>query len=157
MTGEEQRNVVTVDWVSEVMTHLFLSPEAQGRTYHISPDVKLTPRQLINACYKYFNSAGVEFSGNDQSAGDDVGDFEKNFLPNVGIYHSYDRCDPEFDHRNLKSFAGHIPCPAIDEEMIHNFLRFGEKDRWGKRKTSQSSSALNVDFMQPVIPQIPTS
>ena len=144
MTGDEKRNVVTVDWVSEVMTRLFLTKEAHGQTYHLSPDEKLTPRQLIESCYKYFNSAGVEFCGNCDPKDQELGEFEKNFLSNVGIYNSYDRCDPVFDNHNLKEFAGDIPCPVIDEPTIHKFLRFGEKDRWGKRRPAPPASEFKA-------------
>lgn len=140
MTGDEQRNVVTVDWVSKVMTRLFVDPTAHGKTFHLSPDNKLTPRQLIESCYKYFNSSGVEFCGNCDPKDKKLGEFEKNFLSNVGIYNSYDRCDPLFNNENLKQFAGDIPCPVIDEATIHRFLRFGEKDRWGKRRAAPPAS-----------------
>lgn len=134
MTGDEQRNVVSVDWVSNVMCHLFGNANAHGRVFHLSPDHKLTPRQLIESCYKYFHSAGVEFCANRDPNDSDLGEFEKNFLSNVGIYHSYDRSDPIFDTENLKRFAGDILCPEIDESTIHRFLEFGELDRWGKKR-----------------------
>lgn len=155
MTGNEPRNVVTVDWVSQVMTHLFLQPAAHGKTFHLSPDVKLTPRQLIEACYKYFGSAGVEFCGSRFPEEHELGDFEKNFLPNVGVYHSYDRCDPHFDHQNLKRHAGHIPCPVIDEPTIHRFLRFGEQDRWGKRRRNRVMASQPV-VSEPAVIAAPT-
>lgn len=144
MSGDERRNVVTVDWVSSVMTRLYTTPAALGGTYHVSPDEKLTPRQVIEACYKYFNSAGVEFCGSSQSKGQELGEFEKNFLTNVGIYNSYDRCDPLFDNRNMKRFAADISCPVIDQTTIHRFLRFGEQDRWGKRKNQPVPSLFQV-------------
>lgn len=143
MTGDEQRNVVTVDWVSQVIARLFQDKKAHGSTFHLSPKTKLTPRALIEACYKYFNSTGVEFCGRDTGQ-ETLNDFEKSFMTNIGIYNSYDRCDPAFDTQNLRRHAGDIECPVIDEATIHRFLQFGEFDRWGKRRYKPVCSQFQV-------------
>jgi hypothetical protein len=49
MSGDEPRNVVPVDWVSAVMTHLLGTSAVHGGTYHIAPDDPLTPRRIIDA------------------------------------------------------------------------------------------------------------
>lgn len=151
MTGNEQRNVVTVDWVSAVMTRLMTTPEAHGKTFHLAPDIKLTPRKLIDACYRYFGSAGVEFCGSENGDQPDLGEFERTFLTNVGIYNSYDRCDPVFDDSNAKEFIGDLPCPEIDEAVIHKFLRFGERDKWGKRRPRVVHPACTVSRMSDLL------
>lgn len=143
MTGEEQRNVVTVDWVSKVMTKLFLNPEAHGKTFHLAPTKKLTPKLVIDSCYNYFNSTGVQYVG-PEDLDNPIGKFERDFLSNVGVYTSYDKVDPVFDTTNLKAFAGELVCPEIDEKMIWRFLKFGEGDKWGKRKHRFRSSDFQV-------------
>ena len=50
------------------------------------------------------------------------------------MYNNYESTDPTFDCTNLKRFAGDMPCPAIDEAMLHSYIRYGEEDRWGKRR-----------------------
>jgi thioester reductase-like protein len=144
MTGEEQRNVVTVDWVSEVMTKLFLNSDAHGKTFHIAPTKKLTPKLVIESCYNYFNSTGVQYVG-PEDLNNPIGKFERDFLANVGVYTSYDKVDPIFDTTNLKKFAGGISCPEIDEPMIWRFLKFGENDKWGKRKKRFHCSDFQVE------------
>ena len=104
----------------------------------------MTPRTVIEACCKYFNSTGVEFCGGNNSGVVEQGDFEKSFLPKVGIYNSYDRCDPVFDSQNLQRHASEIECPRIDETTIHQFLKFGEQDKWGKRKPQSVPSDFEV-------------
>ncbi|MCA9203818.1 MAG: SDR family oxidoreductase, partial [Planctomycetales bacterium] len=49
MTGDEPRNIVPVDWVSEAMCRLFTTPAAHGDTYHLAPVNPITPRQIIEA------------------------------------------------------------------------------------------------------------
>ena len=135
--GDQSRNVVPVDWVSDVICEIFNNPNAHGQTYHIAPDVdkRLTPNQVIEACYEYFDSHGVEFIG-EQQVPDNYNqpEYAARILDNVAIYQQYESCDPDFDTTNLKAATGHIKCPVIDKEMIHQYLKFGDEDSWGKRK-----------------------
>jgi thioester reductase-like protein len=144
MTGDERRNVIPVDWSSRAMSHLILSPKAHGHTFHLAPDQCVTPRQIIEAAYRYFHSSGVEYVGYQKLDPETYNDFEREFLPGVTMYNDYEATDPLFDCANLKRFAGDIPCPVIDEAMLHRFLRFGEEDRWGKRRTKKSEFDSSV-------------
>ena len=63
--GDEPRNLVPIDWVSRAISHLVCTPEAHGRTYHLTPDECTCPKEVIEACYEYFHSDGVEFCGPD--------------------------------------------------------------------------------------------
>ncbi len=140
MTGDERRNVVPVDWVSRVMTRLVLDPVAHGNTFHLAPDECLTPRQVINAGYRYFNSTGVEYVGYQRIDPRTYNSFEAEFLPGLAMYSNYASTDPQFDCTNLKRFAADVPCPEIDERVLHIYLRYGEEDRWGKRRVSRTAA-----------------
>ena len=132
-TGEERRNVVPVDWVSKAMTRLYNNRDAHGHTFNMAPDECLTPRQIMEAGYTYFSSKGVEFLGPDYKP-DSYNAFEAETFPGLAMYNNYEKTDPTFDCSNLKRFAGDAPCPKIDEAMLHTYIRFGEADRWGKRR-----------------------
>lgn len=131
--ANKPRNIIAVDWVSRVITHLLLAPEAHGRNYHLTPDRGITPRQVIEYCYEYFNSYGCEFKDHSEINGN-LDPRNKKLIENMEIYQAYAGSDPVFDNTNLKRFAGHIDCPLIDKAMIHRWLAFGEADQWGKRK-----------------------
>ena len=133
MDGDEPRNLVPIDWVSNVITHLVLTPEAHGRTYHLTPDQCTTVREFLDYCYSYFNSTGVKFAGADAEVSAD-NEFAKTFFENAEIYSSYFTSDPSFCKANVKQFAGHLPCPRVDEAMIVRFLEFGKQNNWGKRR-----------------------
>lgn len=134
MTGKEPRNFVPVDWVSSVIAHIFKTPEARGKTFHLTPTQPLTPKQLIDFCCNYFNSTGVEYVGENLPDPSQWTEFEKKFFETLSIYQSYDRTDPEFDLTNLKEHAGHLPCPELDESVLRRYMEYGENDRWGKSK-----------------------
>lgn len=130
-TGDERRNVVPVDWVSKAMTRLYNNPEAHGNTFNLAPEECLTPRQIMEAGYSYFKSKGVEFLGPDYKP-EAYNAFEAETFPGLAMYNDYEKTDPTFDCSNLKRFAGDLPCPKIDEAMLHTYIRYGESDRWGK-------------------------
>ena len=134
LQGDERRNVIPVDWASRVMTHLFLNSDAHGHTFNLAPDECVTARQLIDAGYSFFNSTGVEFIGYGHIDPATYNDLEAAALPGFAMYNNYENTDPTFDCTNLKRFAGHMPCPPIDEAMLHTYIRYGDEDRWGKRR-----------------------
>jgi thioester reductase-like protein len=150
INGDEPRNLVPVDWVSEVIYHLVTTTAAHGRTYHLVPDQCSTARQFIDACCEHYNSGGVEFVGPEQSSSaattgnsnqappkqehstSPKSEFAQLFFENARVYEQYLTTDPLFDKSNLERWAGHLRCPTIDAAMIQRFITFGEQNRWGK-------------------------
>ena len=148
MTGDEPRNIVPVDWVSAVICRLLDTPESHGGTYHITPEVCLTARDLIEAGYKRFNSSGVEFCGKQIAEGTDS-EMTQAASANKSIYDEYETSDPSYDTTELRKFTADLPCPKIDEAMIHKFWEYGEEDRWGKRREPQAKVPFWVaDYLQ---------
>lgn len=154
MSGSEPRNVVPVDWVSAVICRLLNRPEARGNTFHLAPDVPITPRRVVEYCYSYFHSKGVVYCGDEASAEEPISEFEDEFLKSVRLYQSYDRSDPWFDRTNLMRFAADLPCPAIDEAMMHRYLKFGEEDRWGKTRKKAPEVSEDVRSAEERMDQI---
>jgi thioester reductase-like protein len=134
--GDEPRNLVPIDWVSKVISHLVRTPEAHGRTYHLTPDNCTTAKQIVDYCYDYFDSDGVEFAGQ-HAENESTNEFAQTFFDNVDIYSPYETSDPTFSKTNVEQFAGHLPCPSIDREMIFKFLDFGNQNNWGKKRRSK--------------------
>jgi len=134
MTGDEKRNIVPVDWLSTILCRLLETPEAHGDTYHLAPQEPLTPREIVDAGYKYFNSYGVEYCGPEANMAGTAGDMDEAMRERGTIYESYETTDPLFDMTNTQKFAADLPCPRIDVPMLHRFWRYGEEDRWGKRR-----------------------
>jgi len=145
MTGDEKRNIVPVDWVSAVLCRLIETPGAHGGTYHLAPKVPLTPREIIEAGYKYFNSYGVEYFGPEANAAGTAGEMDKAFKENRVIYESYESTDPDFDTSSTDRFTEDLPCPKIDEAMLHRFWKYGEEDRWGKRRPPRAKAPFWAD------------
>ena len=141
MNGDEPRNLVPVDWVSSVICHLVSTEAAHNRAYHLVPDECSTARQFIDACCEYFNSGGVEFVGPDQPL-DAESKFAQLFFENARVYEAYLTSDPIFDKSNVEKYAGHLRCPAIDAAMIRRFIKFGEDNRWGKKRLASPKASV---------------
>jgi len=134
LTGDEQWNIVPVDWVSRTILDLFKNSVARGRTYHLTPRVPLTTRNLFEAAYSYFNSYGVEFCGAGSTEQSKETIFDLVYANELSVYRDYELTDPQFDTTNLQRFARQHPCPDIDHALLHRYWRFGEAHRWGKRR-----------------------
>jgi thioester reductase-like protein len=143
MTGDERRNLVPVDWVSETLTLLLQSPTARGLIFHLAPDRPITTREVIDHTSSYLNSGGLQFVGT--TPPDDMTLLEEMAYMGKGLYESYEDTDPVFSMENLHSIQGVRRCPMIDEAMIHRFLAFGDQDRWGKRRKAPVTVARWVE------------
>jgi len=151
MTGDEKRNMVPVDWVSEVLVRLLGNPAARGLTIHLTPEHPITVRQIIDATSSYLNSGGLEFCGPNKP--DELNDVESFAYSGKGLYEAYEQTDPEFVNATLRRLVPDLPCPVIDEAMIHRFLAYGDADRWGKqRRPAPGISAWAGDLLAALAP-----
>jgi thioester reductase-like protein len=133
LDGNERRNVVPVDWVSKAICRLLDKRASRGRTFHLAPRTPLTPRNFFAAAYGFFNAHGYEFRGKYWKAQADLTVSERAYQAHLKPYEGYEHTDPRFDTSNLDRIMGDLPCPEIDETIVHRYLNFGAQDRWGKR------------------------
>jgi thioester reductase-like protein len=138
LQGDERRNLVTVDWVSQIICELSEVRQARGLTYHLAPQVPYTTRQFFDQAYRLFNCTGLQFTGtagSERTAQVDeaLSKFERAFLGHTALYRDYEQTDPLFDDANLRRLAGHIPCPTIDTVLLERYLRFGQATNWVNR------------------------
>lgn len=142
MTGNERRNIIPVDWVSQVMTRLLETPAARGLTFHIAPKNPITAGEIIRWIADYFHAEGVEFCGPEspeetpvqREDNEDQWLFERMYKENMTTYAPYERTDNLFDVTNTDRFAGDIVCPEMDRTVIYRYIEYGNEDRWGKRR-----------------------
>lgn len=145
MNGDEPRNLVPVDWVSKVVCTVIDDPTAHGKTIHLAPAFRTTPRSIVDSCYEYFNSCGVEYDGPNSPKNEHESAFAKAFFANTKIYQDYERSDPDFDCSNLREHCPHLPCPVVDQAMIHRFLEFGKRDQWGRSRAVPIVEPVDVE------------
>lgn len=146
MTGREERNIIPVEWVSEVIARLIDMPEAHGQTYHLAPETPMTSGDMIRWSAEYFGSTGVEFCGDDPDFEVDKQEeeFANTLIPQLVTYKAYETTDNTYDLTNLKAMLPDLPSPVIDKTVIFRYLEFGENDKWGKAKQKKTKVAFDV-------------
>ncbi len=139
LTGAERRNLVPVDWVSEVIAHLVLHPEHHGHTYHLTPPKPVTAGEIQKAMADYFNLYGPTFSGPAVLEKNDLNDLERAFYDAVTTYQPYWQTEPRFDCANTRRAAPHLGCPPIDQACLRRLIDFAVRDEWGKRRRKRGA------------------
>lgn len=137
VTGNERRNLIPVDWVSAVITHLVHHPQHHGRTYHLTPVEPVTAREIEEAMSSHFGYYGPTFVGPNGLAEGPLSELEELFYDYVARYAPYWTQEPTFDCTNTRTAAPHLPCPKIDVPCFHRLIDFAIQDRWGKRRTQR--------------------
>ncbi len=141
LDGTEDKNLVPVDWVSSVMSHIISNPQHHGSTYHLTPRNPVQIRTIhavLQASAKMF---GTQLFGN-KTAIEDATEIEQFFYEHIRVYDSYWRNDPTFDATNTRKAAPHLPCPHIDYKKLLFLARhaidmnFSWRDKLIKRDAS---------------------
>jgi nucleoside-diphosphate-sugar epimerase len=133
LSGEECKNLVPVNWVSAVCTHIFSRPQHHGRTYHVvtrrPPSLALIADVIQQAVEEYSDLADET----DSLLGDG-GWFIESFKKQVEVYQAYWRDDPQFDDRH-RAAAAPLACPAMDAAMLLRLARFAIQGNFGRTRT----------------------
>jgi thioester reductase-like protein len=132
LTGNEQRNLVPVDWVAAATSHLVLHPRHHGATYHLTPTQPVTARDLEGAMAHYFQLHGPTFVGHEHLG--KLNDLEHQFYSFVNQYQPYWAQEPRFDCSNTLAALPDLPCPAVDAACLTRLIDYAVQDDWGKRR-----------------------
>lgn len=128
-TGNERRNIVTVDWVADAIVHILLHPEYHNTTYHLTPEKPSNSRDLTAALSKYFQYEGVQFVGSQVIPVEEQTEIERFFYSFVETFEAYWENEPEFDRTNTDRVTkGVLPTPPIDETCLHKIIDFAVKN-----------------------------
>lgn len=115
--GNERKNLVPVDWVSEVMAEIVTTPSLAGKTYHLTPRVPILTRLMRDVIEEAVGSFGVGL-GISMDPNVQRSEIEEVFYKHMEVYESYWKDDPEFDSSNTQAAVPQLPCPHVDREML---------------------------------------
>lgn len=120
--GQWRKNLVPVDWVSAVMSHIFTHKEHHGQVYHLTPRLPIPIRLMRDVIEQVNNLYGIDF-GKPEPANEADSLPLQLFHQHAEVYASYWRDDPLFDSTNTQKAAPHLICPHVDRDML---LRLSE-------------------------------
>ena len=137
MDGSERKNFVPVDWVTDVFDHIFSNPELHGQTYHLTTPNPPLLTEFVDVVQDAVETWSTLADDHDPRRADEEW-FFKHYVNEVQIYRAYLQDDPQFDSTNTQSAAPHLPCPAMDRELMLFLARHAILSRFGKRKIPQN-------------------
>jgi|SRR5579872_6506533 len=123
ISGHETKNLVPVDWVSAVMTHVITHPEHHGKTYHLTPLHPVPARLLGDIFEEAVGFYGVKLEGSGRTLAG-LTEHEQLFCDLISVYSSYWKDDPTFDSTNTRSAAPHLPCPHVGRKMLMTMAEY---------------------------------
>jgi thioester reductase-like protein len=130
-TGDETRNFVPVDWVSQTIVQLVSPPERHGATFHLVAKTPISVRLLKEVTEVVLNTELGQFAGPDVVHSLDCDeatdlDYLRDYLP-------YLSADPVFDRRNLDAALPDLAEPRLDHDALARMIRFALRERFGRR------------------------
>ncbi len=143
-TGDEPRNLVSVDWVAQAIVRLLRRPASHGRIYHLTSPAPVPARLPKEVAETVMNVEGVQFAGADVFA--NPSPLEQLFLDYLEEYWTYFGGDPQFDNRNLAAALPDLPPVVIDRPLLVRFIEFGAADQWGKKRRGRPAASRPQRF-----------
>ena len=145
MNGSEYKNFVPVDWVSDVFTHIFSTPELHGRTYHLTNDSPTPINEMVDTIQEAVETFSTLANENDKHR-EDENWFMQNYADQVGIYQNYLNDDPHFDAANTRK-AAPFPCPKVDRSLLLSLSEYAIKHGFGKPAPKPIRAEIDVQSL----------
>lgn len=148
LVGQETKNFVPVEWVSQAIVQILSSPAYHGLTYHLTPRNKVTARQVAEAMqaslvdsFRRGRDGGraVERGADRAVEPPPALAVSRTFAEQVSVYREYWRDDPDFDTSNLQAALPHLPCPLLDQNVLKTLCDYAIAQGFGWPKKPWAS------------------
>lgn len=122
LEGDEKKHLIPVEWVSEAMTRLLVTPSLHGSTYHLAGDSPVTIGDIRDSVAQVFLDLASERTVEARSSNlyEQFGNF---FREGMETYRAYFRSDPEFDDTNLRTALPDLRPPVVDVPLLCRLVR----------------------------------
>lgn len=134
MNGSETKNLVPIDWVAEVFSHIFSHEEFHGKTYHLTNPKPLRSKEIaqtIQTVVERYALAPIQEKTETNQC--DEKWFSGNLVGQMKLFRDYLGLDPQFDSKNTQEVAPHLPCPEVNAELLRFLFHCAIESRFGKR------------------------
>lgn len=155
LTGNEGKNLVPVDWVSSVITHIISQPRLHGRTYHLTNpmptstgDIDAAIAEAISICASTRSNGAIDADADAIHAPTSRSSAEELwFQDQMATYRNYLRDDPRFDCRNVLEATPSLSCPVVDRSALVKMAKWAIENRFGLPKPRISVPSFDVDYV----------
>jgi thioester reductase-like protein len=152
LTGNEQKNVVPVNWVSAAMIRIFLQDELHGKTYHLTNPHPVTTAEIeksISDAIAESISPGIASRRVAQSSSPLIDDFRRQ----MEVYAAYFSNDPIFDSSNTDYAVSENKCPRMDADSLNRMARFAIANNFGWPRLRPRPAELDVGTLLRRLPE----
>jgi len=119
--GSEQKNIVTVDWVAEMIVQIFRRPSLHQRTYHLTNAIGTSVLTLEESFHAAMLDSGLKLPPRQSGV---ITQIDEQAAPFVAAFQPYFRDDPVFDRQHTEdagAACGIKDQPPISVEMLRGF------------------------------------
>lgn len=170
LQGDETKNFVPVEWVSQCMASVVSREEHHGQTYHLTPRNRVTSMQAAKAIQASLEKHvyGTKNSPN-QTGSRSVPELGENgdspwvalgnaFASQVSVYKEYWRDDPEYSDATTRAVLPDLPCPDLNFPVLQKMCDFAIESGfgWPKPKWTRQRRTLAIWLESNGIQQLPS-
>ena len=151
LDGEEHKNFVPVEWVSQAIVRLMRNPANLGKTFHLTPRNRVKIQEMYEAftlaffMYVQKHQAELEKKTKRTVRGINWTSMLNSFREQMKVYQSYWRDDPIFDSINTQRALPDLPCPEMNAEVLLRLSLFALEANFGWPKPRPFQPAMNVE------------
>lgn len=98
-SGDERKNIVTVDWVARMIAQIYRRPGLHGRTYHLTSPAGTSASELEDGFRAAVLASGLRLPAARKEA---ITQIDEQAAPFVAAFKPYFRDDPVFDRQNTE-------------------------------------------------------
>lgn len=129
-------NLVPVDYIIEVILHLYDQKNCYGKTFHIINPNPPTIGHIQRLVCHILKISGVKIIDPNEFHAKPKSSLEEFFSESIRTYRPYlEKEEPIFSSRNTQQFLGDnfIKCPYITEQLMTKLISFCIQADWGKK------------------------
>jgi thioester reductase-like protein len=146
LRGDERKNLVPVDWVSDTIVRICRTPSQHGRTYHLTNAYPVTTDDIEMAIDRAIRESIARNAPRRQAEPLPPSAIE-DFRKQMDVYAAYFADDPEFDSRHTREAVPSSICPRMDQETLVRTANYAIQNQFGWRRRRQEVFELDVASM----------
>jgi hypothetical protein len=134
LKGDEHKNLVPVDWVSDAIVSILALRPPKNQTFALVSRNPVTTGQLrkvFGEVIHHFSDAAKDATAATKADMSGMEAFQQAYVNQFATYRSYWRDDPKFDCANTTSILTGKPCPLIDDEVLFKLCRYAVEAKFG--------------------------
>ena len=137
------KNVVPVDWVADVISHILGQPSLHGGVFHVTNPRPVLVADIRESILDVVSEALRQKGRGEGSPAAGVSPGDSELKKAMAVYDTYLGNDPRFDSTNTQRAAPHLACPSIEPPLLRKLNQFALENRFASPRTPIMPTGLN--------------